>query len=442
MGIANVVFILLLLSATALFYRNAGKIARNIRLGRDTNRSDVKAERWKIMTLVALGQKKMFARPFAAMLHLFVYAGFLLINIEVIEMLVDGATGSHRFLSFLGPFYTFLLHFFEILAGLVTFGCIVFLLRRNIAGIKRFVMKELDGWPRTDANLILSAEILLMTAYYFMNAADRNLQLMGSEHYSIDTGFLPVSGYLAGALSGLSEESLILIERVSWWVHVVGILAFINYLVISKHLHIILAFPNVFYSNLHKKGQFTNLSSVTNEVKAMLDTSFVPPPANPDVPMRFGAKDVMDLSWKQLLDAYTCTECGRCTSACPANITGKLLSPRKIMMDTRDRLEMVGKNIDKNKKFVEDGKTLLNDFITPEELWACTSCNACVQECPVNIDPLSIIIDMRRFLVMEQSAAPTELNMMFTNVENNGAPWQFSPTDRLNWANEINETKA
>ncbi len=437
MGIPNIIFFVILLAALLLALRNVRRIASNIRLGRPEDRSDQKGKRWKLMTLVALGQKKMFARPFPAILHFFVYAGFILINIEVIEMFVDGAVGTHRFLAFTGGFYTFLLNFFEILAGLVTLGCAVFLLRRNIAGIKRFVMKELDGWPRTDANLILTAEILLMAAYYSMNAADRALQLSGSAHYNIDTGDLPVSGLLVPFFQTLSESSLILIERVSWWFHVTGILAFINYLVISKHLHIVLAFPNVFFSNLFPKGRFSNLGSVTNEVKAMLDPSFVPPPSDPDKPHRFGAKDVTDLSWKQLMDAYSCTECGRCTSACPANITGKILSPRKIMMMTRDRLEEVGRYAGMNAGSTDDGKSLLNDYITPEELWACTSCNACVQECPVNIDPLGIITDMRRFLVMEQSAAPAELNLMFTNIENNGAPWQFSPADRLNWGKEL-----
>lgn len=436
MGIPNVVFLIVFLGAVILFVRNIRKISRNINLGRPLHRKDRMRERWRLMTLVALGQKKMFSRPFPALLHLFVYAGFVLINIEVIEMIVDGAAGTHRFLNFLGPAYPVMLYFFEILAGLVTLGCAVFLLRRVVGNIKRFVMKELDGWPRTDANLILIMEITLMTAYYFMNAADRNLHLMGNAHYSVNTGDLPVSGLFTGMLSSMSEDGLIMVERTGWWVHMIGILGFLNYIVISKHLHIVLAFPNVFFSSLDPKGKFTNLETVTNEVKAALDPSFMPPAPDPNVPLRFGAKDVMDLTWKQLLDAYTCTECGRCTSACPANQTGKLLSPRKIMMSTRDRLEIVGKNIDKNGKFTEDGKSLLNDFITPEELWACTSCNACVEECPVNIDPLGIILDLRRFLVMEQSAAPQELNMMFTNIENNGAPWQFSPADRANWTTE------
>ncbi|HEY4798991.1 MAG TPA: (Fe-S)-binding protein, partial [Bacteroidia bacterium] len=439
MEISNIIFILIFIAGVALFIINAKKVRRNILLGKDIDRSDKKSERWKIMTLVALGQKKMFQRPLPALLHIFVYVGFVLINIEVIEMIVDGSFGTHRFLSFLNfdgfHLYNFLIGFFEVLAFLVTFGCAVFLIRRNIIRLKRFAMKDLDGWPRTDANLILASEIILMSALFLMNAADQTLQQMSSEHY-FAAGSFPVSHFVAPLLSGMSEHSLMIIERSCWWLHIFGILGFLNYVIISKHFHILLSFPNVFYSNLNPKGQFTNLQSVTNEVKAMLDPSFTPPAADPNTPVRFGAKDIFDLSWKQLLDAYTCTECGRCTSSCPANQTGKLLSPRKIVMATRDRLEEVGRNISKNGKFTDDSKSLFGDYISAEELWACTSCNACVQECPVNIDPLSIIVDMRRFLVMEQSAAPQALNMTFTNIENNGAPWQFSPADRLNWANE------
>ena len=439
MGISNIIFILLLIAGVGLFIKNARKIRRNILLGKDVNRSDKKSERWKIMTLVALGQKKMFQRPLPALLHLFVYVGFVLINIEVLEMFIDGTFGTHRFLSFLNfenfHIYNMMIGSFEVFAFLVTFGCVAFLIRRNIIHVKRLAMKELNGWPKMDANLILISEILIMSALFIMNAADQSLQTLGSEHYHA-SGSFPVTKHLAPLFSGMSEHSLIIIERTSWWFHIVGVFGFLNYLVISKHLHILLAFPNVFYSNLNPKGKFTNLESVTNEVKAMLDPSFTPPTADPNHPQRFGAKDVFDLSWKQLLDSYSCTECGRCTSACPANQTGKLLSPRKIMMDTRDRLEEVGKNIDENGKFTDDGKSLFGNYISAEELWACTTCNACVQECPVNIDPLSIIVDVRRFLVMEQSAAPQSLNMMSTNIENNGAPWQYSPADRLNWVKE------
>lgn len=434
--IASVLFILLLIAGIALFTINVRKVIRNIRLGKEVDRTDRSSERWGIMTRVALGQSKMVTRPVPALLHIFVYVGFVIINIEVIEMFVDGIFGTHRFLSFTGGFYDFLIASFEILAFLVTLGCAIFLIRRNIIHVKRLVMKELNGWPKTDANLILITEILLMSAFFIMNACDSILYDTGSHHYDVAYS-QPISQFLKPLFQNLSEGNLIFIERFCWWFHVIGIIAFLNYLPYSKHFHIVLAFPNVYYSNLRPKGEFTNLQAVTNEVKAMMDPSFAPPPADPNAPMRFGAKDVTDLTWKQLLDAYTCTECGRCTSACPANITGKLLSPRKIMMDTRDRLEEVGKNIDSNKgEFKDDGKSLLGNYITPEELWACTSCNACVQECPVNIDPLGIIVDMRRYLVMEQSAAPTELNGMFSNTENNGAPWQFSPADRLNWAKE------
>ncbi|MEW6470302.1 MAG: (Fe-S)-binding protein [Bacteroidota bacterium] len=441
MGLSNIIFLILLVGATLLFVINVRKVRRNILLGRDVDRSDRKGERWKIMTLVALGQKKMFARPLPALLHLFVYVGFVLINIEVLEMFIAGTFGSHRALSFLnfGDFriYDWMIGSFEILAFLVTFGCVVFLLRRNVVHVKRLVMKELNGWPKMDANIILISEILIMGSLFLMNAAEQvSNAKSGILPFAGWPGWFPISQYLAPLLDGLSYDTVHSIERFCWWFHIVGVFAFLNYLVISKHFHIVLSFPNVFYSNLKPKGEFTNLQSVTNEVKAMLDPTFTPPPVNPEQPMRFGAKDIFDLTWKQLLDAYTCTECGRCTAACPANQTGKLLSPRKIMMDTRDRMEIVGKNIDRNGKFVDDGKALFGDHILAEEIWACTSCNACVQECPVNIDPLSIIIDIRRFLVMEQSAAPGELNLMFTNVENNGAPWQFSPADRLNWAHE------
>ncbi len=435
----NILFSLLLLGGAAWFAMNMRKIRRNIRLGRETDRSDNKPARWRTMMRVALGQSKMVSRPIPAILHIFVYVGFVIINIEVLEIFIDGVAGTHRVLSFLGPLYTFLIATFEILAVLVFFGCFVFFLRRNVTRVKRLVMKELDGWPKSDANAILITEMLLMSAFLIMNATDLQLQQQHYDHYDIglSSAAFPVSGLIAPLFENMSFGSLVMIERFTWWFHIIGIMAFLNYLPYSKHFHIILAFPNTFFSNLWPKGKFTNDATVTNEVKAMMDPSFTPPPPPEGQVQRFGAKDVQDLTWKQLLDAYSCTECGRCTAACPANITGKLLSPRKIMMDTRDRLEDVGKNIDKNKgTFVDDGKALNGDYILAEELWACTSCNACVQECPVNIDPLSIIIDLRRYLVMEQSAAPNELNMMMTNVENNGAPWQFSPADRLNWAQE------
>ena len=387
------------------------------------------------MTRVALGQSKMVSRPIAGLLHLLIYVGFVIINIEVIEIIIDGIFGTHRVLSFLGPFYAFIIGAFEILAALVLIACVFFLTRRNIMRIPRFWSKEMQGWPKTDANLILVFEIVLMFAFLLMNASDSLLVAMNSVHYNVE--FInPISQYFIPLIDNLSESTLIFVERICWWFHIVGILAFLNYLVISKHLHIILAFPNTYYSNIEADGKLAIMDSVTNEVKKMLDPNIDPFAASNDAaPERFGAKDVQDLSWIQLMNAYSCTECGRCTSECPANQTGKLLSPRKIMMDVRDRLEEVGKGIDKEGEIFNDNKSLL-DSITKEELWACTSCNACVNVCPINIDPLSIIIDLRRYLVMEESAAPMELNTIFSNIENNGAPWQFSMSDRLNWKDE------
>lgn len=440
--ISSIIFILLFVGGSVFFAKNVLKIRRNILLGKEIDRKDNFSERVKIMTLVAFGQKKMFARPIPAILHFFLYAAFIITQIELIEIIFDGALGKHRiFRPALGGFYTFMLSFIEILSVLAFIGTVAFLSRRNLLKVPRLVKSELNGWPKLDANLILIAEITLICFIFMMNGADEVLYSRGLSHAeNLGDGSLglAISSHIGPLFfGGMSEHALHIIERIGWWGHIVMVLGFLNFLPYSKHFHILLAFPNTYFSNLKAKGEFTNMTSVTNEVKAIFDPSFTPPPADPNVPMRFGAKDVTDLSWKQLLDAYTCTECGRCTSACPANITGKKLSPRKIMMDTRDRLDEVGKNIDANKgEFKDDGKALLGDYISAEELWACTSCNACVQECPVNIDPLSIIVDMRRYLVMEQSAAPTELNMMFTNIENNGAPWQFSPADRLNWKNE------
>jgi len=403
------------------------------------------------MARVALGQSKMVTKPIPGILHIFVYVGFVIINIEVTEIIVDGLFGTHRVLSFMGSFYSFLIASFEILALLVWGACVIFLIRRNVLRVKRFFYREMTTWPKTDANLILIFEIALMSAFLMMNAADFGLQGMNFEHnghgYKIDgltASAFPVSSVIYGFMENLSLSTLFSVERFSWWFHIIGILAFLNYITISKHFHIILAFPNTYFSKLFPKGQFDNMESVTKEVKLMMDPSADPyatlaptEESSSEVPSKFGAKDVADLTWKNLMDAYTCTECGRCSEACPATQTGKLLSPRKIMMDTRDRLEEVGRNIDQNKgEFKDDGKSLLGDYILSEELWACTTCNACVQECPVNIDPVSIIMDLRRYLVMEESQSPTELNTMFTNTENNGAPWQFSPQDRLNWRDE------
>jgi heterodisulfide reductase subunit C len=441
--ISSIVFILFSSAASVFFVINARKIWRNIMLGKDVDRSDNSSERFKTMLLVALGQKKMFTRPIPAILHLFLYVAFIITQIELLEIFVDGVSGHHRiFRPALGGFYTFMVSFIEILSVLAFVGTIAFLSRRNLLKVPRLVKSELNGWPKLDANLILFSELTLICFIFMMNGADEVLYQRGLSHAeNLGDGSLglTISSKIGPLLfGGLSEGALHVVERIGWWGHITMVFGFLNYLPYSKHIHILLAFPNTFFSNLLPKGQFTNLESVTNEVKAMMDPSFTPPaPANPDQPMRFGAKDVTDLTWKQLLDAYTCTECGRCTSSCPANITGKLLSPRKIMMSTRDRLEDVSKVLDENNGvFKDDGKTLLGDYISHEELWACTSCNACVQECPVNIDPLSIIMDMRRYLVMEESSVPTELAGMLTNIENNGAPWQFSPSDRLNWKNE------
>lgn len=433
--IPNIIFLVALIAAGGLFAKNAGRIYRNIMLGRKIDRTDRPSDRLNTMLRVAFGQSKMVVRPVAAFLHMIVYVGFILINIEVLEIVIDGIFGTHRvFAPLLGGLYTAAIGFFEILGVLVIIACVAFLWRRNVQKLARFHKPEMKGWAFTDANNILVIEIVLMTCLLVMNAAEANIE---SEHPVAP--FL-ISQFIAPLFSGLSQGTLIAIERVAWWGHILGIFAFLNYLPFSKHLHIMLAFPNTYLSNLEKKGRFTNLESVTNEVKLMMDPNadpFAAPAESAAEPQRFGAKDVMDLSQVQLLNAYTCTECGRCTSNCPANITGKKLSPRKIMMDTRDRMEEVGKNIDANGgQFVDDGKSLLHDFITPEELWACTSCNACVESCPVNIDPLSIIVDMRRYLVMEESQAPSELTTVFSNMENNGAPWQFSPADRANWIHE------
>lgn len=436
MGISNIVFILLFAVANVLFIRQARKIIRNIKMGKSENRSDNPGKRWKTMARVALGQGKMVTRPVAGILHILVYVGFVIINIEVVEIIIDGILGTHRVLSFMGGFYNFLIASFEVLAILVLVSCVLFFIRRNVVKVKRFHYKEMLAWPKNDANLILIFEILLMSAFLLMDGADAILQSREVEGYH-HAGMFPVSSALThGFLSGLDSASLIMLERSMWWFHIIGILGFMNYLPISKHLHIILAFPNTYFSNLEPKGRFTNMESVTNEVKLMMDPSAdpfaAPAPAEGEIPS-FGAKDVQELSWKNLLDAYTCTECGRCSSSCPATQTGKLLSPRKIMMDTRDRLEEVGKNLDKG---ITDDKKLLGDYITEEEIWACTSCNACTDACPVNIDPLNIIVELRRNLVMEDSKAPMELTTMFNNMENNGAPWAFSPADRFNWIQE------
>ncbi|MCH4552577.1 (Fe-S)-binding protein [Aestuariibaculum lutulentum] len=430
----NVLFAIILAAGIGYFAKNVKKLIRNIKLGRDVDVSDSKSERFKNMAMIALGQSKMVRRPVAGILHIIVYLGFIIINIEVLEIIIDGLFGTHRIFSGIGATYGFLIGAFEVLALLVFISVTVFWIRRNIIKLKRFWKAEMTSWPKNDGNFILYFEMVLMTLFLVMNATDVHFQAMNSGNV--------ISQFIAPWFGGLSEGALHVIERGAWWLHIVGILVFLNYLYFSKHLHILLAFPNTYYGKLAPKGQLNNLESVTNEVKMMMDPNVDPFAAPAEgaeaaMPEKFGASDVQDLSWVQLLNAYTCTECGRCTSECPANLTGKKLSPRKIMMDTRDRLEEVGKNIDTNNgEFKDDGKQLLGDYISTEELWACTTCNACVEACPVSIDPLSIILEMRRYLVMEQSAAPTELNNMMTNIENNGAPWPYSQMDRLNWKDE------
>ncbi len=437
--LGQVLFLLLLVVGFGFFIKNIKKLIRNIKLGRAIDRTDRPKERLNNMIRVALGQSKMVKRPVPAILHIFVYVGFIIINIEMLEIIVDGLFGTHRVFSFLGIIYDILIGSFEVLAFLVIFGVAVFWIRRNVLKIKRLNQPELEGWAKKDANTIIYIETVLMVLFLVMNAADHYLQQNGFPGY-LTAGSFPISGILSPMFNGMDLSAVFYVERFCWWAHIAGVMFFMNYLYYSKHLHIFLAFPNTYYANLDPQGEFDNLESVKKEVELMMDPNADPfaAPAEPvGEPEKFGAQDVMDLNWVQLMNAYSCTECGRCTSSCPQNMTGKKLSPRKIMMSTRDRLEEVSKNLDANKgKFVDDGKTLLNDYITPEELWACNTCNACVEECPIDISPLSIIMDMRRFLVMEQSAAPIELNNMMQNIENNGAPWQYNQMDRLNWKNE------
>ncbi len=431
----QVLFLVLCAAGTGLFAKKAAQIRRNIFLGKAEALNDQPALRWRNLFLLALGQKKMFKNPLVAVLHLVIYGGVIIINLEVLEIVLDGLLGSHRlFLPMLGYFYSFLLNAFEFLAAGVILVCIIFLARRNLIKLKRFIHKDLNGWPKSDANYILVTEIILMSLFLTMNACDLNLQSLGNEHYPVSENFI-ISGLLAPIFSGITESSLVILERSCWWLHIIGIFAFLNYLPYSKHLHIILAFPNTYYARLESPGKMKNMPAVQNEVLYAMQPETAPTDAAP--PERFGAKDVFDLSWKNLLDAYSCTECGRCTAACPANITGKLLSPRRIMMLTRDRLEEVGKQINQHKVFTDDGKSLLHDYITVEELRACTTCNACVEECPVSISPLEIITELRRSLIMEESNAPQEWNSTFSNIENNFAPWKFSPDDRDKWTSEV-----
>lgn len=430
--IQQILFVALSAVSVWLFASKAKQIRRNILLGKDENLNDHASLRWKNLLLLAFGQKKMFSNPLVAIMHFIIYAGFIIINLEVLEIVLDGILGQHRlFAAPLGGLYNFLINAFEFLAVGVILVCIIFLFRRNMIKLKRFISKDLNGWPRSDANYILFTEIILMSLFLTMNATDLVLQERGNSHYPV-TGSFYFSGLLTPLFSGLSEASLVSIERTCWWLHIAGIFAFLNYLPYSKHLHIMLAFPNAYYARLEVPGKMKNMPSVQNEVLYAMQPELAPTDAAP--PARFGAKDIFDLSWKNLMDAYSCTECGRCSAACPANMTGKLLSPRRIMMATRDRMEDVGKNINTNKQFVDDGKSLLHDYISVEELRACTTCNACVEECPVSISPVEIISELRRSLIMEESNAPQEWNGMFSNTENNFAPWKFSPDERDQWA--------
>ncbi|HYK57348.1 MAG TPA: (Fe-S)-binding protein [Flavisolibacter sp.] len=436
----QILFILLIAVAVWLFAKKAKFIRRNILLGRN---EEIKPhpDRWKNVLLMAFGQKRMFDKPFVALLHFAVYAGFVIINIEILEIILDGIFGTHRlFAPYLGSFYSFVINFFEVLAFLVLTSCVIFLLRRNLFRVQRLNMTELNGWPRNDANYILIFEIVLMTLFLTMNAADKALQIKGYGHYGeVQTAQFFVSGFVTPLFENFNTSTLVGVERTAWWLHIAGIFVFLNYLPYSKHLHILLAFPNTYYARLAPQGKMQNMPEIQREVLYAMQPETIPAEAAQEEHKKFGAKDVFDLSWKNLLDAYTCTECGRCTEACPANQTGKKLSPRKIMMDTRDRMEEAGTNIDKNGQFTDDSKTLLHNYITTEELWACTSCQACVQACPVLISPLSIINQLKRYLALEESNQPTEWNGMYSNIENNFAPWKFSPDDRDNWVAEMKD---
>jgi len=429
----QILFVIVLAVAIYFFVNKIKKLRRNIFLGKEQKVNDNKPQRWKNMARVAMGQSKMVVRPIAGIMHIIIYVGFVLINIEVLEIMIDGIFGTHRALAFLGPVYNAAIGFFEVLAALVFVACVVFLGRRFIAKIPRFHSAEMKGWATADATYILIIEMVLMVALLKMNAVDQVLQGIDADHY-LKAGSFPVSQYLTGFFEGYSESTLVVFERVFWWFHILGILFFLNYVPYSKHLHIFLAFPNTWYARLKPAGEFENMPEITNEVNLMMDPSKADPNMPP--PEKFGANDVTDLGWTSILGAYSCTECGRCTSECPANITGKKLSPRKIMMDTRARAEELGKAKDEHGPDYHDGKSLHN-MISQEELLACTTCNACVDACPININPLEIIYQMRQYQTLEKSAMPSEWAMMNSNIENNQAPWQFSPADRANWTNEL-----
>ena len=433
----QIIFLIIIAFASWILWKRVSSIRSNILMGRPIDRSDRKSERFKQMLLVAFGQKKMFKKLVPAILHLFLYVGFLVINLEVLEFVIDGLFGTHRiFAPYLGSLYAIPMNIFEFLALAVIVSCLIFLFRRNVLKLRRFHAQEMTSWPKLDANLILIIEILLMTAIMTMNSVDQVLQTRVEAGYT-ETGTMFFSSLLMPLFENFDTANLIVIERVSWWLHIIGILAFGVYVTYSKHLHIAMAFPNTYYASLKPKTEMSNMPEVTNEVNMMLGINTENNTNEPPGEIaRFGAKDVNDLHWKNLMDAYTCTECGRCTSVCPANMTGKLLSPRKIMMDTRDRLVEVGKYQEANSAESDDGKSLLDDYISREEIWACTTCNACVEACPVNINPLEIITELRRYAIMEESQAPASINAMFGNIENNGAPWKYSQADRANWTDQ------